>query len=115
MARNDIGHLVVTGAIDGMDLTGKSGVFMSQADTPAAPVFESGAPSYSRVPNNLLSKLLDHGKVSAYAGHPLAIKCSKGRLFPLNVRCLIRKSRSPSLLRLSQSLIYQQTDKITKV
>lgn len=58
--------------------------FTSQTDTPAELVFGSKAPSYSRVPNYLVSKLLDHGKVSAYAVHLLAIKCSKGRGFSLN-------------------------------
>src|SRR4029453_9015117 len=37
-----------------------------------------------RVPSNLLGKLLDHGKTSAYAVHLLAIKCGKGAGFVLN-------------------------------
>jgi hypothetical protein len=57
---------------------------MSHTDTPAEPVFGSKASSYSRVPNNLLGKLLDHGKIGAYAVHLLAIKCGKGPGFALN-------------------------------
>jgi hypothetical protein len=49
-----------------------------------APFANSASPTYTRVPNNLLGKLLDRGKVSAYAVHLLAIKCGKGRGFALN-------------------------------
>jgi hypothetical protein len=39
----------------------------------------------TRIPNDLLGAVLDHDKASAYAAHMLAIKCSKGPSFVLNV------------------------------
>jgi hypothetical protein len=44
-----------------------------------------GKSSSTRIPNNLLGAVLDHDKASAYAAHMLAIKCSKGPGFVLNV------------------------------
>jgi hypothetical protein len=44
-----------------------------------------------RIPNNLLGKVLDHGRASAYAAHLLAIKCSKGAGFVLNEKHVARQ------------------------
>jgi hypothetical protein len=44
-----------------------------------------------RIPTNLLGKVLDQGKASAYAAHLLAIKCSKGPGFVLNEKHVARE------------------------
>lgn len=68
-------------------------------DTPAERVFASKAPSYSHVPTNLLGKLLDHGKCSAYAVHLLAIKCGRGDGFALNLTAVNKPANAQSVRR----------------
>jgi hypothetical protein len=47
---------------------------------------DSAIKQLRRVPAKLLGRILDHGKVSAYAAHLLAIKCAHGNGFVLNER-----------------------------
>jgi hypothetical protein len=72
---------------------------MSQTDSPAEPVLASKAPSYSRVPSNLMGKLLDCGRPSAYALHLLAIKCGRGDGFTLNETAVNKPANSQSARR----------------
>jgi hypothetical protein len=69
------------------------------ADITGADLPNSAGATYTRVPNNLLGKVLDHGKISAYAVHLLALKCGKGAGFSLSQVAVNKPANAQSLRR----------------
>jgi len=78
-----------------MDKSGQENTF-----TDAAAEFpNSASPTYTRVPNNLIGKLLGYEKVSGYALHLLAIKCGRGDGFSLNETAVNKPANAQSASR----------------
>ena len=71
----------------------------SEGDGVRTGTLPSARPSYTHVPNNLIGKLLDRGKITAYALHLLAIKCGRGDGFALNLTAVNKPANTQSVRR----------------